>query len=285
MDKTEDNTTQRVQAATEILSYKWHAVVIKIVKDLNGARYSEINSKIDQISSKMLSDALSELTDREILKEVKNAGEDSGVNYELTLKGRHFAKVLGVLIQWHTVYNEHRPSILIIEDDPMASSALSDYSSNPFKVRTVSRGEDGIRHYTKDTDLVILDRKLDDMSGDTVATEIKEKDQHALILVVSGIDPEDNILDLPVDCYLKKPVSRTELRSRISDILNRQGLELEQREYLALRSKQSALIETHGASALGLQSYDRIEQRINNIELSENMIEILEANMLDDQEN
>jgi len=285
MDKTEDNTTQQVQAATEILSYKWHAVVIKIVKDLNGARYSEINSKIDQISSKMLSDALFELTDREILKEVKNAGEDSGVNYELTLKGRHFAKVLGVLIQWHTVYNEQRPSILIIEDDPMASSALSDYSSNPFNVRTVSRGEDGIRHYTKDTDLVILDRKLDDMSGDTVATKIKEKDQHALILVVSGIDPKDNILDLPVDCYLKKPVSRTELRSRISDILNRQGLELEQREYLALRSKQSALIETHGASALGLQSYDRIEQRINNIELSENIIEILEANMLDDQEN
>ncbi|TKX43697.1 winged helix-turn-helix transcriptional regulator [Halorubrum sp. ARQ200] len=285
MDKTEDNTTQQVQAATEILSYKWHAVVIKIVKDLDGARYSEINSKIDQISSKMLSDALSELTDRGILNEVKNAGEDSGVNYELTLEGRHFAKVLGVLIQWHTLYNEQRPSILIIEDDPMASSALSDYSSNPFNVRTVSRGEDGIRHYTKDTDLVILDRKLDDISGDTVATKIKEKDQHALILVVSGIDPKDNILDLPVDCYLKKPVSRTELRSRISDILNRQGLELEQREYLALRSKQSALIETHGASALGLQSYDRIEQRINNIELSENMIEILEANMLDNQEN
>lgn len=275
----ENNTTKQVQASTEILSYKWYAVVIEVVYSLNGARYSEIDSQVDQISAKMLSDALSDLRDRKILKKIETADENSRATYELTPKGKHLAEILSVLLRWNSIYNENNPSVLVVEDDPMALSVLSDYSSDPFDVRSVSCGEDAIKEYSEDTGLVILDRKLEEIAGDTVARQIKEQDSQALILVVSGVDPEDDILDLPVDDYLKKPVNRTKLRNRISGVLDRSDLGVTDRTYLELRSKQLALIESHGASALNFQAYENIEKRINQMDLPEEKIQLLEENL------
>lgn len=285
MNKENENTIHQARAATEVLSYKWHAVIIEIVNSLNEARYSDIDSEIDQISSKMLSDGLSDLVERNILTKVEKPSKNGGVTYELTMKGKSFASLVQAFIKWDTIYNEQNPSVLIVEDDPIASSVLSDYLSDSFKLRSVSRGEDVIQYYSKDTDIVILDRKLEDTNGGRVAMRIKQKDPQALILVVSGVDPENDILDLPIDDYLKKPGNRAELRDRISDVLARQDFEVDERKYLALRSKKLALIEAHGASALGLQSYNEVETRINNVNMPEERTQLLEEFLTEDRGN
>jgi len=275
-DRSKDNSTAQIQDATDILSYKWFAVVIEAVHTLDGARYSGIESHIGQISSKMLSDALSDLCERQILVRNEANDDNSGAIYNLTIKGENLAQILRALIQWNNHYNETKPSVLIVEDDLMASSALSDYSSGSFDVQCTSSGEDAIEMYSDDVDLVILDRKLDSISGGTVATEIKETHPQALFLVVSGIEPDEDILDLPVDDYMKKPVGERELRNRISLLLNRANMDETNREYLALRSKQLALVESYGASAIDLQTYKKIEKDIGEIALPEAKGQLME---------
>ncbi|MGC1783591.1 MAG: response regulator [Acidobacteriaceae bacterium] len=76
-------------------------------------------------------------------------------------------------------------------------------------------------------DVIILDIGLPGMSGYQVAQTLRSRDTHALILMLTALDREDDIvrgLNLGADDYLTKPFSFPELLARIHS-LNRTVLD------------------------------------------------------------
>lgn len=88
---------KQIQAATEVLSYKWHPVILYTVYELDGAGYSELEATLDGISSKMLSDGLSDLCERNILTTIEVIEESGRAIYVLSEKGRALVPALEVL--------------------------------------------------------------------------------------------------------------------------------------------------------------------------------------------
>lgn len=266
----------RIQAATEVFSYKWHPVIIYTAYRLDGASYSEFDATLDEISSKMLSSGLSDLRERNILATTEAVEGSGRTVYRLTDKGRALIPVIDILQAWEQRHDEACPSVLIVEDERMVATILSEYFSDSYDIQHVRSGEAALERYTDDTDIVILDRRLKGMSGDDVAANLKTRQGGATILAVSGMEPDDDIARLPVDDYVHKPVEEDELKSRVELLLGRAELDNPARTYLSLRSKQLALVETCGEAATEMQGYRRCATRIEELAVSSHRQETLE---------
>jgi DNA-binding response OmpR family regulator/DNA-binding HxlR family transcriptional regulator len=266
----------RMQAATEVLTYKWHPDIVYTIHELEGAGYSELEAALDGISSKMLSGGLSDLRERGIL-ETRETVEGSGrKTYVLSDRGRALVPALEMLDAWNRRYERGRSSVLILEDERMVADIFTEYFAESYDVQHVRTGEEAIETYTDDIDLLIVDRKLEGMSGDDVAARIRAEHEQPLILCVSGVEPDDDICELAVDDYIHKPVEEAEMKTRLELLLDRAALDATARTYLSLRSKQIALTDTHGKAATKMDGYRSCAARIEELDLSAGQRETLE---------
>ncbi|MDW7538505.1 response regulator [Haloferax volcanii] len=64
-------------------------------------------------------------------------------------------------------------------------------------------------------DIVLLDRHMPGLSGDDVLTELDERDFSGRVVMVTAVDPGVEVLDMPFDDYLCKPVDREDVRAVI----------------------------------------------------------------------
>jgi len=267
---------RRIQSATEVFGYKWHPVIIYAVYELESAGYSEIEAALDGISSKMLSDGLSDLCDRNLLETTESVEDSGRTIYILSDKGRALVPALDVLDAWNQHYNDDRSSVLILENERMVASMLADYFSDLYTVHYARTGKEAVEKHTDDVDLVIIDRKLDGMSGDDAAARIRAEHERQLILFVSGVEPGDDLCELACDDYIHKPVKEDEMKTRVELLLDRAELDATAREYLSLRSKQVALIEVHGRAATKMGRYQNCTTKIDELDLSSDQQQTLE---------
>ena len=251
-----------------MLSYKWHPVILYTVHELGEAGYSELEATLDGISSKMLSEGLSDLCERELLATTETVDGSGRTVYVLSEKGRALVPALQVLDAWNQRYEGDRSSVLIVEDERMVATVLAEYFADSYDVEHVRTGEEAMEAYSEDTDLVVVDRRLDGMSGDDVAARIRAANGGQLVLCVSGVEPDDDICELAVDDYIHKPVGEQEIRTRVELLLDRAELTPTARTYLALRSKQTALTDTHGPAATRTRGYRNCAARIDDLDLT-----------------
>lgn len=118
--------------------------------------------------------------------------------------------------------------VLVVEDDPDLSDTLRDsLRIDGFRVDVVPNGAQvlplvGLIDY----DVVVLDRDLPGMHGDTVCRELVARRVPARILMLTaagGIDDRVTGLDLGADDYLAKPFAYPELVARIRSLVRRSG--------------------------------------------------------------
>lgn len=267
---------RRIRDATELFSYKWHPLIIYTVHELNGAGYSEIEATLNGVSSKMLSDGLSDLCERSIVETTERVEDSGRTIYVLSDKGRALIPVMQALDAWSQRYETQRLSVLIIENERMVTTVLADYFPDSYDVRSVQTGEEAIEEYTDNTDLLIVDRKLNGISGDEVAARIRAEHERQLILCVSGVEPNNDIYELRYDDYIHKPIKEDEMKARVDLLFSRAELEATERAYLSLRSKQIALTAAHGKSATKMTGYQDCTAQIEDLGLSAEQKQTLE---------
>lgn len=117
--------------------------------------------------------------------------------------------------------------ILIAEDDEVLADGLSrsmrlagyavDRVGSGLEADTILRGE-------QPYDLIILDLELPQMDGFSVLRNLRERNQHAPVIILTARDSVgDRVkgLDLGADDYLAKPFSLQELEARVRALLRR----------------------------------------------------------------
>lgn len=116
--------------------------------------------------------------------------------------------------------------VLIVEDEHKIANALREgLEQESFAVDVAYDGQDGFSSAIYDEyDVIILDVMLPGMSGLEIARKLREKGNHAPILMLTAKDQTRDVvngLDAGADDYLVKPFSFEELLARLRALLRR----------------------------------------------------------------
>lgn len=136
------------------------------------------------------------------------------------------------------------PIILIVEDDADLADLYADWLRSSYDVRVAHSGEDALDAADETVDVVLLDRRLPDMSGDEVLDEFHSIGLDCRVAMLTGVEIDFDVIDMRFDTYVEKPVSETELKDIVKMLLTRTMFDDRMQRYLELVSKTEAL-ESH----------------------------------------
>ena len=116
-------------------------------------------------------------------------------------------------------------TVMVVEDELKIRELLRSYLEREgWAVLTTGSGAEAITlAQSSAPDLVILDLGLPDVSGETVATEIRRSSSTPILMLTARASEEDRIrgLELGADDYVTKPFSPREVMLRAHAILRR----------------------------------------------------------------
>jgi len=120
-------------------------------------------------------------------------------------------------------------TILIVEDELKIRELLRGYFEREgLAVVTTGSGAEAISLATSAApDLIVLDLRLPDVSGESVAAEVRKTSRTPILMLTAKSAEEDRIrgLELGADDYVTKPFSPREVVLRAQAILRRSGIE------------------------------------------------------------
>jgi two-component system response regulator RegX3 len=146
------------------------------------------------------------------------------------------------------------PRIAVLEDDASQAKLVQHWlAAQGLNCRMFERGEEILKALLRDTyDLVILDWRVPDLSGEEVLKAVRKNVREPLpVLFTTGRDREEDIvyaLRIGADDYLIKPLRRMEFLARVDALLRRsRGL---RREGDDIIEAGGIRIDTHGRTVL-----------------------------------
>lgn len=112
---------------------------------------------------------------------------------------------------------------LVVDDEQEVADAYALRLRGYCEVETAYGGDEALSIIDESpVDIVLLDRHMPGMSGDDVLVELDERGFYGRVVMVTAVDPGVEVLEMPFDDYLCKPVDRETVRiafdlSRLGD--------------------------------------------------------------------
>jgi len=131
--------------------------------------------------------------------------------------------------------------ILVVEDEEPLADLFTAWLSDEYTVDTAYTGEEALELLNETLNVVLLDRRLPDRSGDTVLSEIRERELDCRVAMISAVTPGFDVLEMDFDTYLTKPASEADLNAVVKRLLARTRYEDQLQDYFALVSKRATL--------------------------------------------
>ncbi len=152
-----------------------------------------------------------------------------------------------------------RPTILAVDDEPDLAELYRVYLDDRYCVRVATGGEEAISRMDDSVDVVLLDRRMPDMSGHEVLGSLRNEGYDARVAMLTAVEPDVDIVDMPFDDYKTKPVTREDLVALVEVLLHRAEFDERSQRFFALASKKAAL---EAANATGNEEYAELLERI-----------------------
>ncbi len=121
----------------------------------------------------------------------------------------------------------------MVDDEEAVADAYALRLSEWYETEVAYSGSTALE-LAEDYDVVVLDRRMPDMSGDEVLAELRARDAPCRVIMVTAVDPVTDIIDLGFDDYLCKPVDSETLRAAIDCQLDLAEYDESVRSLLAL---------------------------------------------------
>ncbi len=143
--------------------------------------------------------------------------------------------------------NDPPPTVLAVDDEPDLAELYKVYLDDRYRVRVATGGEEALSMMDETVDVVLLDRRMPDMSGNEVLEAVRDEGYDARIAMLTAVEPDVDIVDMPFDDYKTKPVTREDLVTLVEVLLYRAEFDERSQRFFALASKKAAL-EASGAT-------------------------------------
>ncbi len=157
-------------------------------------------------------------------------------------------------------------TVLVVDDEPDVADAYAAQLQGEFIVSTAYGGQEALDKLDDAIDVVLLDRRMPGISGDEVLEKIRDRDLHIRVAMVTAVDPDFDIIEMPFDDYVIKPVSRDDLFDTIERLLTCSEYEERLRRYYALTAKHATLIANKPESELAeSEAFEELETEMEDI--------------------
>jgi DNA-binding response OmpR family regulator len=157
-------------------------------------------------------------------------------------------------------------TVLVVDDEPDVADAYAAQLESNFIVSTAYGGQEALDKLDASVDIVLLDRRMPGISGDEVLDKIRERDLRIRVAMVTAVDPDFDIIEMPFDDYVIKPVSRDDLFDTIDRLLTCSEYEERLRRYYALTAKHATLLANKPDSELAeSERFQRLEEEMHEM--------------------
>lgn len=116
-----------------------------------------------------------------------------------------------------------RPVVLAVDDEARVVQAFELWLGDDYRFETATSGREALEQMHSGIDVVLLDRHMPGLSGAEVLDSIREDGYDCQVAMVTAVDPDFDIVEMPFDHYVSKPVDETELREVIEELLGLDG--------------------------------------------------------------
>jgi DNA-binding response OmpR family regulator len=159
-------------------------------------------------------------------------------------------------------------TVLVVDDERNVAEGYALWLEDDYDVLVATGGAEALEK-APEADAVLLDRRMPGMSGDEVLERLREADYDCRVAMVTAVDPDFDIMKMPFDAYLTKPVGRDGLRATVEQLLDLSEYNDAVQEQFRLAEKQPNLEE--------LNSPSELEENEEYVELSERLEELRET--------
>lgn len=185
-------------------------------------------------------------------------------------------------------------TILVVEDDSAVTKLYIRFLEPEYTVLTAETAQEGIDillgHQSTagdetdaagEIDAVLLDRRLPDAPGEEVLDLIEQEGLDCRVAMVTGVEPDFDIIDMGFDLYIVKPVTRSELLEAVETLFVRSEYGGLLREAASLASKRALLESQKSEDELDAsQEYGTLLDRMS--ELDDELLDLAESLSSDD---
>ena len=132
-------------------------------------------------------------------------------------------------------------TVLVVDDEPEVADVYALRLGTEFETRVAYGGEEALEAVDEDVDIVLLDRRMPTLSGDEVLEQLRDQGYDTRVIMLTAVDPGMDIIDMPFDDYLCKPVEKDNLTAAIGQQLRAQRYDTRLSEYMKVTSKLALL--------------------------------------------
>jgi DNA-binding response OmpR family regulator len=161
-----------------------------------------------------------------------------------------------------------RGPVLVVDDDEEMADLYAGLLSDRYAVDVAYEGEAALdRLRERSYDVVLLDRKMPEISGDDVLVTLRDWELDVSVALVTGEKPDSDLLDRGFEEYLLKPVSRETLRATVDDLAGSVSQDALWRELSELRVRKNIMeVECTARELQADEEYQELSARIADLE-------------------
>lgn len=137
--------------------------------------------------------------------------------------------------------HDGQPTVLVADDDQMVLDTYEMWLEQEYTPRTATDGNEALAAMNESVDVIILDRLMPELSGDEALTELRDQGYTCPVGMITAVDPDFDIIELPFEAYQTKPISRDEFLGMIEQLLSFGNYEAAMQRLISLAEKRAAL--------------------------------------------
>ena len=153
-------------------------------------------------------------------------------------------------------------TVLAVDDEPDLAELYRVYLDPEYDVRIATGGEEAVDVMDETIDVVLLDRRMPDLSGHEVLEAIRDDGYDARVAMLTAVEPDVDIVDMPFDDYKTKPVTKEDLLTLVEVLLHRAAFDERSQEFFSLASKKAAL---EAAGTTNSEEYEELIERMESV--------------------
>ena len=152
--------------------------------------------------------------------------------------------------------------VLIVEDEDNLAEMYAEYIPE-YDTEIAYGGEEALETLSDAYDVILLDRRMPVVSGNEVLAAIEEQKLPARVAMVTAVNPDFDIIDLRIDDYVVKPVTRAELRETVDRLLKLDEYNERMQQLTSKKLKRNILqVEKTRAELSESEEYEALEAEI-----------------------
>jgi DNA-binding response OmpR family regulator len=159
--------------------------------------------------------------------------------------------------------SEKQPTVLVLEDERGLADLYTAWLTTDYTVQTTYTASEARSAFDNSVDIALIDRRLPDGSGDEILRWVRQEHPDCRTAMVTAVNPDFDIMGMPFDDYLVKPIEKSDLKDAVESLNNQRGYDETVRELYALVQKKVQLESEKSRNELdSSHEYDRLQTEI-----------------------